>query len=118
MSKIILDLSFTSKKAFSQENYTIYYTKQEVFNDIAQAKDFLTDMFYHTKTIRPMYTESKGTPDFKSGLIFCYTEKGERSNQIYNIQVWVSVNESTSDKTMQSLNLDTIPDFIKCTRPY
>lgn len=109
MPYIKLVLSHTSKKAFSQDEHSIYYESTETFPDLDKAQDWLDSHFYYCKTKRPMYLEKTDGTYHQSGIIYCYNEKTyNRDGTIdySNIQVWVSFYEVES----KSVNFDTLPD--------
>lgn len=89
---IDLVMTYTSKKAFSQEDYRIYDQHIKSFKDIKEAKDFLKSEFYYCKTKKPMYVDKNDGTTVKCGEIYCYNEKGYDRNKAYymNVQVWVA----------------------------
>jgi hypothetical protein len=116
MSYIKLVLVYTSKKAFSKDDYASYYDEIKSFPDLHEAKKWLQDHFYHVKTIKPMYSEVIGKPDFQSGLIFCYNEPGEHSKQIYNVQCWVKFYTMSQETLDFNQVYASNPSFIKANR--
>jgi hypothetical protein len=90
---IDLVMTYMSKKAFSQEDYSVFYEQVKSFDSVEKARKYLKNEFFYCKTRKPMYLDKTDGTYIQNGQIYCYNEKEygrDGKNYYRNIQVWVA----------------------------